>query len=436
MTEAEKRKAELEAILSKPANRKSILKGQKVDSPAPVKKEPEVKTPAKGQVKTPAKKSNVPAVVEPTPAVEKTPVKGQGKTPNKNATNTPTTVKQEAVEDAKKKTPAKGPATPVQNAKSPATGKQGAVEEAKAADKTPTKAVKVEKTPVAKTPTAGAVAPSPKAGATPSKGSQQSPTTPKRMKASDFFELEAEDELIKKRKVKGTPTSAPAKGTPAKETPAKTTPAKQAKKAAQTLEQKVKSPASTTQAVDSPAPSVDAKAPESKKVVSKEDKKAKQKAKKAAKKAAKQAEATTQVANNKKTKPDSKALKEVTEKVKRKAMEGDSTWYPNETQFIAQANEARFLAIREKLVAAGKTEEQIKEELPRVWQTNVLQVRTCSNILSSFWQIQKSMLKRLSHTRCLRCRKRGHMQKDCPQSRAPVKCYKCGDNSHTAKAYV
>lgn len=43
--------------------------------------------------------------------------------------------------------------------------------------------------------------------------------------------------------------------------------------------------------------------------------------------------------------------------------------------------------------------------------------------------------RRLKDTRCLRCRQKGHMQRDCPVSkgRTTNKCYKCGDTTHNVR---
>uniref|UniRef100_A0A0P5R1N6 Zinc finger CCHC domain-containing protein n=1 Tax=Daphnia magna TaxID=35525 RepID=A0A0P5R1N6_9CRUS len=87
---------------------------------------------------------------------------------------------------------------------------------------------------------------------------------------------------------------------------------------------------------------------------------------------------------------------------------------PKSKSNAALAEEERYVEVRKKLVASGKTDEEIDRDLPR---------------------IMMAIQKRLEQTRCLRCRKRGHMQRDCPISglRPVSKCYKCGDTTHTIK---
>ena len=335
----------MEAILNKPGNRKSILKGGKVDSPAP--KKADVSSPTQA-AKTPVKKELV-------SAIDKTPVNKNAKDGKSPAPKSPavaakspaqaanTPIKKEPV-SAVDKTPVSKPAK--ENKKSPAAAKSPAqvqaantpnkMEPTPAVNKTPlaktpvAKAAKGDKSPALKSP--AAAVPSPKVADSPKNGAQQPATTPKRMKASDFFDLEAIDEPRKKIKADKTP----AKGTPVadKKTPAEKTPKSQ-KKAAQPSESKTEGSATSPEKADG-APG--------------ESKKAKLKAKKAAKKAAAAAAAAAD-----KEKPVKKQSKE------------EMAWYPQEVVHINRANEARFKAIREKLVAAGKTEEEIAVELPKVY---------------------------------------------------------------------
>jgi len=342
--EKEKRKAELEAILNKKGNRKSILK--KVDSPAV--------TP-KAQAKTPAK--HTPMVkAEASPVVK--------------------------VEESKKEaTPAKSPAEPV--------------------SKTPAKSPKND--------------------------------SPKKFKASDFFDLEAEEDTPgkksknkKNKSLSTTPAKAPEPSTktPVKAEPAETkadvpvkTPAKQvgtpaktpakgaqtptnnasAKKPAKKSEEAAQSPVKTAEVAPTKVPLTEEQKIERKKA---------RKANKAAKRAKKIAEAATAAGVTEGGKAGSKKAKENKDVV-------DDHWFPKEKLLIAKSNEERFKAIKEKMKASGKTDEEIAVELPKITQ---------------------SMLKRLAQTRCLRCRKLGHMQRDCPQSKVGIKCYKCGDTTHTSKA--
>merc|ERR1712071_161878 len=91
----------------------------------------------------------------------------------------------------------------------------------------------------------------------------------------------------------------------------------------------------------------------------------------------------------------------------------EKKWNPSEKITVSQANEERFNKIRENLLASGKPVDQVEQELKK---------------------IRRSMLKRLAHTRCLRCRHRGHMQKDCPEkAKVVAKCFKCGKADHISR---
>ena len=367
-------------------------------SPA-IKKEVEVKTPVK-EAQTPGKKNQASAKKQnppKTPEQPKTPVGQQNnkkaqqgtpqsvQTPAKDATPQPATVDiGKSPAPVKGKTPKKNQNATEQDASkivekaalTQAKGQKTPAKENPTPAKTPAKEGQPPaKTPAKETPAKGAQTPAKtSAKETPAKGVQTPAKTPAKGAQTPAKTPAKETEVSVKTPAKEvqTPGKGPAK-TP-KGTPAKS-PLNESKAQAATPAKENQSPA--VAATGDKEPSPDGK----RKQVTAEQSEAKKLRKKAAKlkkkeAALKAAEATTEVAKTQPKASDSPKKKvdpvarSITKEVIKSNLKSAGNVNPknggDNKSNVAKTREERSISVREKLLANGKSEEEIAAELPLV----------------------------------------------------------------------
>ncbi|XP_046441241.1 neurofilament heavy polypeptide-like isoform X4 [Daphnia pulex] len=415
-----------DASAKTPAKEAIPVKTPSKETTAPVKTPAKevaapVKTPAKqaaAPVKTPAKQAAAPVKTpakEASPAPVKTPAKEAApapvKTPAKEAAPAPVKTPAKEAAPAPVKTPAKAAPAPVKTpAKETVPVQTPAKEAAPAPVKTPAKAAPAPvKTPAkeaapapVKTPAKGAAAAPIKTPAkikdapapvgTPSKTStnenEASVKQPGDIPVDEKKAITLSKKLEKKKAAQSKENQAPKEETESKE---------------------VKETVIEDSAVDAKAAKALAK-------------RLKWAQKKALKKGVKTAESNGVETDDNEI-SDSQLVKKESNEGLSKSVVHDMMKHlstrqvdrsPKKKSYAAISEEERSVEVRKKLVDSGKTNEEIERELPR---------------------IMIAIQRRLKDTRCLRCRQKGHMQRDCPVSkgRTPNKCYKCGDTTHNVR---